>query len=177
MVQDRTQVQGRFQGLSRDERAAFVEDLKTRRGGFTAEALAEIGINWPPVLGWRKRFVDGEPYGRHGGPVKVRSKRAERKARKKEARKTKKLKSRARDEFLQTYEWRRLRYAAIVQHERKCMACGRTPADGISLHVDHIKPRKTHPELALCLNNLQILCHECNHGKGNWDQTDWRSET
>lgn len=38
----------------------------------------------------------------------------------------------------------------------------------------HIQPRKTHPHLALVLSNLQVLCHDCNHGKGNWDTTDWR---
>jgi hypothetical protein len=21
-----------------------------------------------------------------------------------------------------------------------------------------------------------VLCHDCNHGKGNWDMTDWRQE-
>ena len=35
--------------------------------------------------------------------------------------------------------------------------------------------KKTHVATdALEITNLQILCHECNHGKGNWDQTDWR---
>ena len=44
------------------------------------------------------------------------------------------------------------------------------------MNVDHIKPRKKYPELALDKSNLQVLCEECNHGKGNWDETDWRPE-
>lgn len=32
-------------------------------------------------------------------------------------------------------------------------------------------------DLALSLENLQVLCAECNHGKGNWDMTDWRTES
>jgi 5-methylcytosine-specific restriction endonuclease McrA len=54
------------------------------------------------------------------------------------------------------------------------MACGRGPKQGVWLNVDHIKPRKTHPHLALSVENCQILCSECNKGKGNWDETDWR---
>ncbi len=42
------------------------------------------------------------------------------------------------------------------------------------MHVDHIKPRRKYPELALSRSNLQVLCNLCNHGKGNWDETDWR---
>lgn len=42
------------------------------------------------------------------------------------------------------------------------------------LNVDHVKPRKFYPELALDLDNLQVLCALCNHGKGNSDATDWR---
>jgi 5-methylcytosine-specific restriction endonuclease McrA len=55
-------------------------------------------------------------------------------------------------------------------------ACGATPEDGLKMHVDHIKPRKHYPHLALEHSNLQVLCEVCNHGKGNWDQTDWRKE-
>ena len=81
----------------------------------------------------------------------------------------------ATDKFLETYKWRRVRMEAIKLHGARCQCCGATPKDGITINVDHIKPRKTHPELALSLGNLQVLCNVCNHGKGNWDQTDWRS--
>lgn len=77
-------------------------------------------------------------------------------------------------EFLNTRAWRTLRYRAIVKHGNKCQACGSGPEQGRVINVDHIKPRKLYPELALALTNLQILCDLCNAGKGNWDQTDWR---
>jgi 5-methylcytosine-specific restriction endonuclease McrA len=76
--------------------------------------------------------------------------------------------------FLESYEWRKLRMEALKLYGPKCMCCGATPATGAVMNVDHIKPRKVFPELALNIRNLQILCHECNHGKGNWDMTDWR---
>lgn len=78
------------------------------------------------------------------------------------------------DAFLETYQWQKLRMEALTKYGPKCMCCGATPQTGAVMNVDHIKPRKLFPELALDLDNLQILCHECNHGKGNWDQTDWR---
>jgi hypothetical protein len=77
--------------------------------------------------------------------------------------------------FLNTYAWRKLRMEALKKYGPKCMCCGATPATGAVMNVDHIKPRKLFPSLALNIDNLQILCHECNHGKGNWDRTDWRS--
>lgn len=42
------------------------------------------------------------------------------------------------------------------------------------MHVDHIKPVCTHPELCLDPENLQVLCDDCNLGKGSSDCTDWR---
>jgi len=77
-------------------------------------------------------------------------------------------------EFLSTYEWRKVRMEALKKYGPVCQCCGATPATGAVMNVDHIKPRKLFPSLALDVKNLQILCHECNHGKGNWDQTDWR---
>jgi 5-methylcytosine-specific restriction endonuclease McrA len=78
------------------------------------------------------------------------------------------------DAFLKSYEWRKIRMMAIKKYGAKCQCCGATPQTGAVINVDHIKPRKFHPALALSLDNLQVLCHECNHGKGNWDKTDWR---
>lgn len=79
------------------------------------------------------------------------------------------------DEFLASYEWRRLRMQIIKERGAKCECCGAVPTDGVMvINVDHIKPRRLFPALALEASNLQVLCHVCNHGKGNWDQTDWR---
>jgi len=78
------------------------------------------------------------------------------------------------DAFLSTFQWRKVRMEALKKYGPRCMCCGATPATGAVMNVDHIKPRKKWPSLALDVNNLQVLCHECNHGKGNWDQTDWR---
>ena len=66
---------------------------------------------------------------------------------------------------------------ALKKYGARCQCCGATPATGATINVDHIKPRKFFPELALSVDNLQVLCHECNHGKGNWDQTDWRGDS
>lgn len=80
------------------------------------------------------------------------------------------------DEFLQSYQWRRLRMEVLVERGARCECCGATPQkDGITIHVDHIKPRRLFAELALEKSNLQVLCEVCNHGKGNWNQTDWRA--
>lgn len=73
--------------------------------------------------------------------------------------------------FYDSREWRELRYKVIKKHGRSCMACGSVER----IHVDHIKPRSKYPELELDINNLQILCEDCNLGKSNIDETDWRT--
>lgn len=77
-------------------------------------------------------------------------------------------------EFLTSYQWRTLRMQALKLYGAVCMCCGDSPANGAVMNVDHIKPRKHFPHLALDIKNLQILCGACNQGKGNWDETDWR---
>lgn len=76
--------------------------------------------------------------------------------------------------FLHSIEWRTLRMKAFVLYGNSCQCCGANPKTGAILNVDHIKPRKHFPKLALEIKNLQILCNVCNHGKGNWNLTDWR---
>jgi predicted restriction endonuclease len=76
--------------------------------------------------------------------------------------------------FLESKEWKDLRRIVVKTYGRKCMKCGSTPKNPTMTHVDHIKPRKTHPELALNFDNLQVLCCKCNKAKGNKHQTDYR---
>lgn len=71
-------------------------------------------------------------------------------------------------------KWQRVRYFALKESNGSCCLCGRAPKDGIKLHVDHIKPKSLHPELKYELSNLQVLCCDCNMGKSNLDDTDWR---
>jgi hypothetical protein len=78
------------------------------------------------------------------------------------------------DEFLRSFEWRRVRMQVLERDGARCCCCGRTAADGVAINVDHVKNRKTFPHLALDLGNLQVLCGDCNHGKGNKFSTDWR---
>jgi hypothetical protein len=59
----------------------------------------------------------------------------------------------------------RLRYTMIEQANQKCCACGRGLQDGLKLHVDHITPVSQGGRTELA--NLQVLCSQCNLGKGN----------
>lgn len=81
------------------------------------------------------------------------------------------------DTFYASREWLELRVRVLEKYECKCMMCGRSPKlHGIVIHVDHIKPRSKRPDLSLDFNNLQILCADCNKGKGNKFETDYRPD-
>lgn len=71
------------------------------------------------------------------------------------------------DNFLKSKAWRDLRRRVIDTYGAECMRCKRTPKKKTAINVDHIKPRKTNPELALSFCNLQVLCGPCNKKKGN----------
>jgi len=78
--------------------------------------------------------------------------------------------------FYRTPEWRKVRYEALLRCGRACMCCGAKPSDGIILHVDHVKPRSKYPQFELDINNLQILCEDCNLGKSNIYEDDFRDK-
>lgn len=82
-----------------------------------------------------------------------------------------------RDYFLLSREWAAVRMVAIERDGGRCACCGRTAQDGVRINVDHIKPRIRYPQLALTVENLQVLCSECNQGKGNRFETDWRRKS
>lgn len=79
--------------------------------------------------------------------------------------------------FYESDEWRKLRARVLEKYGCRCMMCGRTPKQHrIVVHVDHIKPRSKYPELELEFNNMQVLCEDCNLGKGNRYSTDYRPD-
>lgn len=86
----------------------------------------------------------------------------------------------AKDEFYNSWEWRTTRMEVLKEHGRACQCCGAEPGmktaagDPVRICVDHIKPLSLFWHLRLEKSNLQVLCDECNQGKGNWDQTDFR---
>jgi hypothetical protein len=71
--------------------------------------------------------------------------------------------------------WKTVRYKVLEAYQGKCVLCHRSSREHeVMLHVDHIIPKTRNPHLALCFDNLQILCEECNEGKSNKFNTDWR---
>lgn len=124
---------------------------------------------------WWKSFCN---LGKLGNPLKEKKVTVKNKSKKGKNRgknKKHKFKVTYRDSFYSSKEWRELRVRVIEKYESKCMMCGRSPKiHGIVIHVDHIKSRSKYPLLALEFNNLQLLCEDCNLGKSNKYETDWR---
>jgi predicted restriction endonuclease len=93
------------------------------------------------------------------------------------AKPSKKAQSAKSDGFYSNWKWKKARYEAIKKYEQRCMCCGWQVGDTPHgyLVVDHIKPRSKYPNLELDVNNLQVLCNDCNMGKSNDSCDDWRS--
>jgi hypothetical protein len=76
------------------------------------------------------------------------------------------------DEFYRSRKWRELRYDILRERGAVCELCG---SEETPLHVDHIRPRSKYPHLALDSRNLQVLCADCNVGKGVRHEDDFRA--
>ena len=127
----------------------------------------------------KKKRVDLEGFWKPGpgedSIKKIKKKSSKRKS--KIQRKKSRRKKGSEEDFYDSREWRKLRYQVIRKYGGRCMACGRSKQKhGVTIHVDHIKPRSKYPHLALISENLQILCEDCNLGKSNLDETDWRPQ-
>lgn len=88
-----------------------------------------------------------------------------------------------RDDFYRSWEWKRVRMDALLKYGPVCMCCGarrgdKTPqGDDVRIVVDHVRPIAKYWERRLDPTNLQILCDECNMGKGSRLETDFRPVT
>jgi 5-methylcytosine-specific restriction endonuclease McrA len=60
--------------------------------------------------------------------------------------------------FYYSPAWRKLRKAALIRDGYRCQVCGRNVSGKGMARVDHIKPVRTAPHLALSLANLRSLC-------------------
>lgn len=74
--------------------------------------------------------------------------------------------------FYLTNRWLVLKAKVRNLYKCGCMKCGKTNCE---IHIDHIFPRSTYPELQYNFNNLQILCKECNEEKSNFNTIDYRT--
>lgn len=76
-------------------------------------------------------------------------------------------------EFYASWEWKRLSFRIKQERGRMCECCG-AKAPKVTIHTDHIKPLRKYWHLRLDPANLQVLCEDCNKGKGSHDETDFR---
>ena len=57
-----------------------------------------------------------------------------------------------------------LRSAVKKREGYRCVICGRSEADGVTLEIDHILPVSKGGLTEM--SNLRTLCKQCNRGKG-----------
>ena len=81
------------------------------------------------------------------------------------------------DAFYDSWSWKMCsyRFRQIWREKCKpiCMCCG-VDQHSRRLDVDHIRPLRHNWSKRSDWNNLQMLCTDCNRGKGSWDATDYR---
>jgi hypothetical protein len=72
--------------------------------------------------------------------------------------------------------WSCYQYVLYHRDDLRCQHCGRNEfeLDDASLHMDHVVPLAKGGET--CLNNLQLLCSECNARKGTKKEEEFPAE-
>jgi 5-methylcytosine-specific restriction endonuclease McrA len=172
--------------------------------GATREKLSSWGVSWPPKKGWLKgllaQAIEREGTAilnnseKKQKKIRHKEKLAERKRNRaaRSDRRKERMNAEASIPFKQppsqeiktafyaSWEWRTLRMEVLKTQGTSCQCCGAKAGDrtvggaAVRIVVDHIKPISKFWALRLDKNNLQVLCDECNMGKGAWDETDYR---
>lgn len=161
------------------------EYLDAKYGGKATTLLAceakVFGIPYPTPSGWLKDYGGIEITSDVAESLKIALEKSDKQTAKDGLRvlnnawiELKSIPSAKSKDFLESKYWKRLRYKALVLNGNKCQCCGSSPSTGAVLNVDHVLPRLLFPELALQVSNLQVLCSDCNEGKGNWDMTRFK---
>lgn len=60
-------------------------------------------------------------------------------------------------------QWKQEQFKHI---KGKCPGCGHVLPTVAHFHIDHIKALRDRPDLAIEIENLQLLCSPCNMSKG-----------
>ena len=68
------------------------------------------------------------------------------------------------DGFYYSKEWKAIRKLVLEMHSYTCANCGIVNDEKMA--VDHIRPRKQWPSLALSVHNLRVLCRKCHAAAG-----------
>ena len=42
----------------------LINSLKTEKSGWTKDSLKYLGVDWPPVKGWKERIIGGHTQGK-----------------------------------------------------------------------------------------------------------------
>ena len=87
-----------------------------------------------------------------------------------------------RPHFYQSKRWRFLRSLVLRRDRYRCVQCNANISGPGQARVDHIKPVRTHPNLAYDIANLRSLCPSCDNqahrekgqGKGTTQQRNER---
>lgn len=176
----------------------FVGEWLSRHkvSNLTQEEATMLGFDWPLKRNWKNtelKITDEDrarlalKFARKLRNKKVAIKKQrrkffrklrkdERKAKQVSTREAKDVSRQQRVAFYASDEWKAIRYKVLKNSRGRCCLCGRTASEANApLHVDHIVPRSKSPNLELEEANLQVLCADCNLGKGNKDSIDWRN--
>lgn len=79
-------------------------------------------------------------------------------------------------DFYKSRAWLELRYDVLRAYGGVCSICKRRASPGNPIQVDHIKPRASgDPASILRFSNCQVMCRDCNQGKGTRYVDDWRT--